>query len=603
MYHTHPERSRFALLLVIAFIALAFPLLGASSSAPYTVAPTDRNPRPQLGNYGTNVDGSWHDHGPQVNKPFTNVFGLREVRVTDGMVPGGIEIGDGWRGPTNWWTTYFSQPGTFHDPTSGGSITGYLMTVTLDGADNRLFILDPKTMSTYPYCEPTWPNCQMPYAGSWSYNVPGLMYFASGSMVESYNYATNLGPEVVYDFSQCPGALPNNGGYDQLGEVFVSHDESTITVSIGNSMMATYNRNTGACHWLSTSEGMTDAGPASLQPWPAAANSTGFSMHNATISANGSWVMVEPGEPVSNCSGSVNCSIFWQAGTSTTTLCTIFGGCAGHMALGQNKAFYVISAPATNGVSVPAHYDFGLFSMSNPTGGNYHGGPYIRLHPTGPPYFNQYAPNTECNVSDTHPDWNTSDAQPIIVSSFVDQLVPGFSLTQIHCAWDHEIDAVASDGSGTTWRFAHNRASGLANQLSDPDTSYNALSMPVCSSDGKYCMWATDWNGALGTQTANTTIGGYYCTLSCAWQPKTYYKRGQEILGGFGNEQVAIQAGTSGPTLPVLNPHNGGITHDGTVVWENQPGCNTAETLPVAAGGSTLGKGLCRTDVFIVEAK
>lgn len=601
MHHTNARRSSIALLLAIAFIVLTFPLFGASSSAPYSVAPTDRNPRPQLGNYGTNTDGSWHDNGPQVNKPFKNVFGLREVRVTDGMIPGGLEVGNGWRGPTNWWTNYFSQPGIYHDPTTGSSITGYLVTLILDGGGNRLFILDPKTMLTYPFCDPDWPYCQMPYAGSWSYNVPGLMYFANGSMVESYNYATNIGPEVVYDFSQCPGAIPNNSGYDQVGEVFVSHDESTITVGIGNSMVASYNRNSGACHWLETTEGMTDMGPASLQPWPAASNSVGFWMHNATISTNGNWVMVEPGEPVSNCPG--NCNIFWQAGTSTTTLCTIFGGCGGHLALGQNNAFYVISAPATGGVSVPPHYDFGVFPMSTPTGGNYHSGPYTRLHPTGPPYFDLYAPNTECNVSDTHPNWNTNDGQPVIVSSFVDQLVSGFSLMQINCAWDHEIDAVASDGSGTTWRLAHNRASGLANQLSDPATSYNALSMPVCTSDGKYCMWTTDWNGGLGTQTGNTTIGGNLCYLTCAWQPNTYYGQGQEILGLAGNEQVAIHAGTSGRSYPGLKGYAGGIAHDGSVVWENQPGCNTSETLPVAAGASTLGKGLCRTDVFIVEAK
>jgi hypothetical protein len=206
-------------------------------------------------------------------------------------------------------------------------------------------------------------------------------------------------------------------------------------------------------------------------------------------------------------------------------------------------------------------------------------------------------------VSDTHPNWNTSDTQPIIVSSFVDQLVPRFSLMQINCAWDHEIDAVASDGSGTTWRLAHNRASGQANQLSDPDSSYDALSMPVCTSDGKYCMWATDWSGSLGTQTANTTIGGYYCYLDCSWHALTHYNKGQEILGGLGNEQVVIQAGTTGRNYPTLAGSSSGKTHDGSVVWENQPGCNTNETLHVTAGGSTLGKGLCRTDVFIVEAK
>ena len=125
--------------------------------------------------------------------------------------------------------------------------------------------------------------------------------------------------------------------------------------------------------------------------------------------------------------------------------------------------------------------------------------------------------------------------------------------------------------------------------------------MPVCSSDGKYCMWATDWNGTLGTQTANTTIGGYYCTISCAWQPNTQYKRGQEVLGAGGDEQVAIQAGASGSSAPAF--WKGAITHDGSVVWQGKPGCNNSSTLKVSAGQSAADKGLCRTDVFIVEAK
>jgi hypothetical protein len=320
------------------------------------------------------------------------------------------------------------------------------------------------------------------------------------------------------------------------------------------------------------------------------------SLHSAAINGNGQWAYLTLANPVN---GFYN--IFWQIGTTNGDICDVWGYCNGHIALGYDNFFYVAGASTVSGVSVPAHYDFALAPINNSSNQSVRN--IVKLHPSGPPYFNQYGPDRECNVTDTHPNWNTIDSQPIIVSSFVDQLVPGFSLMQINCAWDHEIDAVAADGSGKTWRLAHNRASGLANQLSDPDSSYNALSMPVCSSDGKYCMWATDWEGSLGTQTGNTTIGGLTCTMTCAWQPNTYYTKGREILGLSGNEQVAIQAGTSGSSYPGLKGYSRGTAKDGSVIWENQPGCNTNETLKVPTGGNPEGKGLCRTDVFIVEAK
>jgi hypothetical protein len=421
------------------------------------------------------------------------------------------------------------------------------------------------------------------------------MYYGSGSKVMEFNYDTNSGPTEVYDFSTCPGILEYSDG--AVGTLYVSRDDSVLANWLTNSeVFATYNRNTGVCNWISTQSGME--GGTNNPEGTLISNRSWIpnSLRSAGINGTGGWAFLTLATPVNGLYG-----IFWQVGTTNADVCTVYGWCGGHLAIGNDKFFYVSSTPQTTGVSVPAHYDFALAPISNSNNGSLSN--IVKLHPKGPPYFNTYAPDTECNVSDTHPNWNTNDSQPIIVSSFVDQLVPGFSLMQIHCAWDHEIDAVASDGSGTTWRLAHNRASGLANQLSQPDSSYNALSMPVCSSDGKYCMWATDWEGSLGTQTANTTIGGIGCIITCAWQPNTHYVKGQEILGGWGNEQVAIQAGTTGSNYPSLADYNGGITHDGSVVWENQPGCNTNETIGVSTDGNPQGQGLCRTDVFIVEAK
>lgn len=588
MLPNHERRSGSALFILASVIlSIALPLSGAKGASGYTVALTHRDARPQLGNYGTNVDGTWHDNGPPIDQPFTNTFGLREVRVTDGNIPGRRSLGDGWRGPANSWINYFSV----YDSTIGG----YWLYIPLDnGSGNHLFQLYSSTMNVVSVCE-NWSRCVMPYAGEWSYTTPGLMYYGSGTKVMAFDYRTNSGPTEVYDFSTCPGILEYSAG--GVGTLTVSRDDSVIANWLPNSeVFATYNRNTGACNWISTQSGME--GGTNNPEGMLISNRSWIpnSLHSAAINGNGQWAFLTL---ASAANGLYN--IFWQVGTTNADTCEVFGWCSGHLAIGNNEFFYVSSSPQRTGVSVPAHYDFALAPINNSSNESLSN--IMKLHPTGAPYFNTYAPDTECNVSDTHPNWNTNDGQPIIVSSFVDQLVPGFSLMQINCAWDHEIDAVASDGSGTTWRLAHNRASGLANQVSDADSSYNALSMPVCSSDGKYCMWATDWNGALGTQTGNTVIGGVGCTISCAWQPNTKYSRGQELLDGRGNEEVATQAGTSGSQQPTFAGVSGGITKDGTIVWENQPGCNTNESLRVPLGGNPQGKGLCRTDVFIVEAK
>jgi hypothetical protein len=675
---------------------------------PHLCAPTDRLARSNLSVLPGNVDGSWSDSGPQINVPWVNQFGEREVRATDGNVPGGYPAGDGWRGPSDWFTNYWSV----FDP----SIGGYHFYLTLDGGGNRLFVLNSSSMQATPVCS-NWSGCAMPYASEFSYVTPGLMYYPNGSAVYKYNYDTSTGPTEIYDFANCPGLAANqSGGTNIVGTTFVSANDQIIGTRIGNSIFAIYNTATAKCYWFSTVYGLvggTDnpAPIASSLPWPGppslgalgttssgnlpagtyyvketvrtdlnyspaetlpsnegtvtlssmgsitisppaiasnpifssvgkycmvyigataggetlqmsnqscnsaltfsgplaagtasppTTNAAGFWDHGLDMNLSGQFTLITPDQETG---GSAN--FIWQAFSSagvetpSTILCSVYGGCMGHPALGFNKMFYIISGPGTGGV--PPHYDFGLTPLATPTGNN-----YIRLHPSGPPFFNLYAPNTECNVTDTHPDWhydNSSDGMPIVVSSFVDGST-SYPLMTIHCAWDHEIDAMASDGSGTTWRLAHNRASGLANPVSQPDSQYNALSMPDCSPDGHYCMWTTDWSSALGTQTGNTTIAGAGCfSIGCKWVANTSYSHYQEIIDPNGNEEVATSPGTSASNPPVWPTTTNGKVTDGSVTWQMQPGCNTSATKAVPLGGNPQGDGECRTDVFIVEAK
>jgi hypothetical protein len=703
--------SAFCLLLCVPY-SLASQSRGSGNSAvcgwmPRPCAPIDRVPRPNLSVLPGNVDGSWTDSGPQIDVPWINEFAEREVRATDGNIPGGYPDGDGWRGPSDSFPNYWSV----YDP----SIGGYYFYLTLDGDGNRLFILNSKSMQVTPVCS-NWSGCAMPYASEFSYVTPGLMYYPNGSAVYEYNYDTNTGPTEIYDFANCPGLTANqSGGTSIVGTTYVSSNDQIIGARIGNSIFALYNTANTKCYWFSSVYGLVGGTDnptpvASGLPWPGpptlgalgtsasgslpaqtyyvketvrtdlnyspaetlpssegtvtlsttgsitigaptiasnplvnnigkycmvyigtasggetlqmsnqscsstltfsgplasgtasppTANAAGFWVHDMAPSIAGQFVLV-----VADQATGASANLIWQAfgptGTETasTVLCSANGGCGGHVAPGFSYMFYVISGPLTGGV--PPHYDFGLTPLAMPTGNN-----YTRLHPSGPPYFNTYAPNTECNVNDTHSNWsydNTSDGMPIVVSSFVDGST-SYPLMTVHCAWDHEIDAVASDGSGKTWRLAHNRATGLANPLSQDDSQYNALSMPVCSPDGHYCLWTTDWNSALGTTSGNTTIGGEGCTGSCKWASNKSYSHDQEIIDSNGNEEVATTAGTSGSTPPTWPTTTNGTVTDGSVTWQMQPGCNTSATQSVSFGGNPQGNGECRTDVFIVEAK
>lgn len=559
-------------------------VVACAGGMPYPCSATDRVPRSNVRtDYATNIDGTWSDNGPQVRQVFINDFGNREVRVTDGIVPTTSNYGgDGWSGPVGWWINYFSV----YDPSIDGT-GGYYFFVPLDnGLGNELFTLNAKTMQV------GWQGL-VSYAGGFSFLTPGLMYYATGAQVCSWNYDSGSGSGTcsdghgteIYDFSTCPSL----SGISGLGDLVVSHDDQTFSERTSN-ILAVYSSRYAKCYWVNVSSnqigGTDNPTPISVTVpgWP-----SGYGYHDGIINASGQYGWLVP-----NNGGTLVdfWTIFGGSGVETTTIneCTATSGsCQGHISLGYSKAVYVESNPPNGGVS--PHYDFGLLPMGAPT-------TQTHVLTGGPPWYNPFV-NPNCNVTDTHTEWenvNVSDNTPFVESSFVDASNSPFSLMQIVCAWDHEIDAVSTDRSGVVWRLAHNRATGKNNPLAAIGSGYNADSMPVCSSDGKYCLWATDWQASLGTQTGEIG-GGNYCQgpYGCEWQPGTAYALNQEVIDLNGNEEMTTMAGTSGSTQPVWPTTIGGTVTDGGVKWQMGAGCDTAQTRATA--------GVCRTDAFIVEVK
>jgi hypothetical protein len=57
-------------------------------------------------------------------------------------------------------------------------------------------------------------------------------------------------------------------------------------------------------------------------------------------------------------------------------------------------------------------------------------------------------------------------------------------------AWDDEIVAIATDGSGTVWRFAHHQSVYDGDFWSQP--------IAIASPDGRWAMFTTNWGHTLG---------------------------------------------------------------------------------------------------------
>jgi hypothetical protein len=335
-------------------------------------------------------------------------------------------------------------------------------------------------------------------------------------------------------------------------------------------------------------------------------NQGGFNLHNSFPNVLGNWLEMVSTSQHNN--GVFWWNVFGSTGTETTDLyfCALAGACGGHNLGGAASTFYAAQSPSTEMSSVAYQFDVRTGNYSNLTSS----APTTSLHPGGPPWYNSYSyAQYDCNTGDEHPYWqydNSADSMPVAVTWIQDSTPPNsFSIEKINCAWDHEFDMVAPDGSGTTWRMAHVRTDTRANDVSEPSTDYPAETLPACSPDGKYCFLTEDWNLALGTQAGNTSFGASFCATQCAWTESHAYSSNQEIIDSNGNEEIATTGGTTGSSAPSWPATAGATVTDGTVTWTMEPGCNTPASQEVTGtnGGVTTNKGLCRTDVFVVEMK
>ncbi len=331
----------------------------------------------------------------------------------------------------------------------------------------------------------------------WSYTQPYIAYdveWANGSNnagIYSYDFTSTTTPptrQLVVDLTTC---VPSLAGLKTPGVNFtVSGDDQTFGVttgtnsSTGNIYVITWNRTNGCSVW-NTSAGTISGSYGST-------GNTGISdkfwIHNGRISKDGNWMRVDIGQcTAGSCESPAtdqeNNLYLWKVGTLTVNIIRFSSGVAtgGHQAMGYthlvNQAVVNSSDPDTE-MAIRPYSD--ISSVTDLLTGSY-------SNCTGSPCSN-------------HSSWANDlpgDATPVFATNCIGQFAPLE-------AWDNEIIAYATDGSGDVHRFSHLYSSCNGSGFSANDA------IGSVSQSGNWFAWSSDWDGTLGnidSSSSSCTVG------------------------------------------------------------------------------------------------
>ena len=212
---------------------------------------------------------------PPVDTPFRDPdFGSRMVRVTDAGtlagLPGrgnslvGISFHTDSSGEQNEWSVF--------DPTAGVHGEYRFWVVGTDGV-SALFSLDPVTMHVSPATTGRAHHrprrirpSLLPFAASFSYKDPDVIYGTRGTQVLQYDFATRKTTRV-YDFAHCPGLPEPIIRNMHFGGLTISADDTKFAYMFGgweqdmSKLAVFYDKSasggTGACYWYDSRTGTT----------------------------------------------------------------------------------------------------------------------------------------------------------------------------------------------------------------------------------------------------------------------------------------------------------------------------------------------------------
>lgn len=386
------------------------------------------------------------------------------------------------------------------DPSLAGTDRDFISTASGSADDNiwnlnsTLFIIQNVTGGAYPFSfnpstmqaarmyssnYPSTGGLKLPDGGNWSRAEANVLYVSSGTQITKYDMTDPTNPPVaqlVFDFTSSTHCLPAGFNVTWSARAGVSAGDTVFGMAFSNNggqgtgVYAVAYKPGSGCTMLNTRTGQVTG------DWGANATITlndRWLIHNAKLSKDGNWLIIASAGCLSaTCS---KAPYFWQIGTTNVSSCGAGGHCGGHWTEGYTHWQNNDNSPIGNQV---------MRLMDEATSA-------VTLTPTLP--HGLVAP------LDQHQSWNNAD--PADSAPFLSTTES--SLTNFPAPWYNEIIAVATDGSGKVWRFAHNF---ITNRSQTFSTKHAIGSV---SQDGRFFLFSSDWMGTLGSElgTQSCTIG------------------------------------------------------------------------------------------------
>jgi len=331
-----------------------------------------------------------------------------------------------------------------------------LFCVLADGVKNIPYRFDPKTLiaSRIPAL-PMLPN--MDNEMTFSRHDPNICFGKDRNRKGITKFDFSVGKEI--DFIDVGKLTGLDVGY--LGTLSISSNDVLALIFGGPAQNASpyvllYDLKTNKCRVWNTKDATVDGN--------AVADAPHFTQHSGLIDLSGRYfVTLGPG---------VHGPIVWDSTTNQIYPVT-----------NQNESHYALGFGEMVNCTRPwvLRPDLDAKSVDNVK--------HLVEQPAGNPYF----------AYDSHASWTNArpDAQvPVFVSSYHIE-----ESGDPKCTWGDEIIALATDGSGKVWRFAHSRSTVHdRSQTFAASKSYNFWDCPRgnVSQDGRFFMFTSNWEETLG---------------------------------------------------------------------------------------------------------
>jgi len=319
----------------------------------------------------------------------------------------------------------------------------------------------------------------VPFAATWEWSAvdPDVIYYLKNSQIAAYNKSTGAttslgGPSngdaatydaVVIGADRWVCSAAGAGVQDTYAEFYCVEPAHPSNFKFVNITAHTIN-------------GVVQADPG----WPVPAAGETLGIHDISSSTGSSWLELTLHQQ----SWGANGGAVFNIDTGTWSLLTNADNYwSGHVFLGNGK--YVNAAGSKGGADSRGMVMRDAAQLMDSS-------QYLFIaQPPAPS-------NGWCDAD--HSSWFNSLSNPNapVLQSRYNVVAP----SQCAFAWTGEITAGAVDGSNTVWRFAHNHNGG--------QSCYYAQSFAQISNDGKWALFSSPWDGALGAGTGSA--GNFGCS-------------------------------------------------------------------------------------------